>query len=221
MKDDSRIELRKAEKNGWAIGFANLRVLKEQLLCKLQAHKAELSRLDRPHGQREVDQNLRAHVEKAVKSRSGGIESTRKKYNDKLKKLALLRGTCGIPRNAWLPSEIKKDGLYQLDVDQDIWQEYDMSDFEEPLKWLTDPEVKEGILLAQTTVTCCSEKQWLVAEQRNLCSWICSEVAVTRMLYASSLSKDIDVAFFALMRLHELHGLLKTWKSVGTGVSDV
>ena len=34
-KDDSRIELQKAEKNGWAIGFVNLRVLKEQLLCKL------------------------------------------------------------------------------------------------------------------------------------------------------------------------------------------
>ena len=34
-KDDSRIELRKAEKNGWAMGFANLHVLKEQLLCKL------------------------------------------------------------------------------------------------------------------------------------------------------------------------------------------
>ena len=34
-KDDSHIELWKAEKNGWAIRFANLRVLKEQLLCKL------------------------------------------------------------------------------------------------------------------------------------------------------------------------------------------
>ena len=34
-KDDSGIELQKAEKNGWAIRFANLHVLKEQLLCKL------------------------------------------------------------------------------------------------------------------------------------------------------------------------------------------
>ena len=67
-KDDSCIELRKAEKNGWAIRFVNLCVLKEQLLCKLRARKAELCRLDRPHGQREVDQNLRAHVKKAVKS---------------------------------------------------------------------------------------------------------------------------------------------------------
>ena len=121
-----------------------------------------------------MDQNLQAHVKKAVKSQSGSIESTWKKYNDKLKKLALLCGTHGIPRSAWLPPEIKKDGLYQLDVDQDIWQEYDMSDFEEPPKWLMDPEVKEGILLAQTIVSCCSEKRRLVAEQRNLCCWIYS-----------------------------------------------
>ena len=54
-----------------------------------------------------------------------------------------------------------------------------MSDFEEPPKWLMDPEVKAGILLAQTIVSCRSEKQRLVAEQRNLCCWIYSEVAVT------------------------------------------
>ena len=115
-----------------------------------------------------MDQNLRAHVEKAVKSQSGSIESTWKKYNDKLKKLALLHGTCGIPRSAWLLPEIKKDGLYQLDVDQDIWQEYNMSDFEEPPKWLMDPEVKEGILLAQTIVSCHCYQYSSLRSTRNL-----------------------------------------------------
>lgn len=57
-KDSSCRELQKAQKDEWAIGFTNLRVLKDQLLHKLQAWRAELSQLDRPHGQHEADQNL-------------------------------------------------------------------------------------------------------------------------------------------------------------------
>ena len=49
--DSSCHELRKAEKDKWAIGFANLHVLKDQLCHKLQAQKAELGRLDHWHGQ--------------------------------------------------------------------------------------------------------------------------------------------------------------------------
>src|SRR5258707_4738440 len=49
--DSSCHELQKAEKDKWAISFANLHVLKDQLHCKLQAQKAELGRLDHQHGQ--------------------------------------------------------------------------------------------------------------------------------------------------------------------------
>ena len=57
-KDSSCRELQKAQKDEWAIGFTNLCVLKDQLLHKLQAQRAELSQLDRPHGQHEADQKL-------------------------------------------------------------------------------------------------------------------------------------------------------------------
>ncbi len=49
--DSSHHELQKAEKDKWAISFANLHVLKDQLHHKLQAQKAELGRLDHWHGQ--------------------------------------------------------------------------------------------------------------------------------------------------------------------------
>src|SRR5258705_5316248 len=61
------------------------------------------------------------------------------KYNEKLRSLVSLRGKGGIPLDKWLPPELKKDGLYSLDVDQDIWQDYDLSDFEELPKWIIDP----------------------------------------------------------------------------------
>src|SRR5258708_15448251 len=74
--DSSCCELRKAEKDKWAIGFTNLHVLKDQLCCKLQAWKAKLGRLDHQHGQQEVDQSLHSQIEKAVKKQSTSIDST-------------------------------------------------------------------------------------------------------------------------------------------------
>jgi len=88
--DSSHHELWKAEKYKWAIGFANLHVLKDQLHCKLQAQKAELGRLDHQHGQQEVDQSLHSQIEKAVKKQSTGIDSTLQKYNEKLRSLVSL-----------------------------------------------------------------------------------------------------------------------------------
>src|SRR5260221_14056636 len=109
----------------------------------------------------------------------------------------------------WLPPELKKDGLYSLDVDQDIWQDYDLSDFEELPKWIIDPTVKDGIPLAHSIQSCCSEKKQCIAEQQNLCQWIYSEIHVTNALYTTSLPKDLDVAFCALLKLHELAVLLE------------
>jgi len=75
--------------------------------------------------------------------------------------------------------------------------------------------VREGIPLAQAVLSCHSEKQQCIAEQRNLCQWISHEITATHALYASSLSEDVDVAFLALMKLHELYKLLKAWEVIG------
>ena len=53
------------------------------------------------------------------------------------------RGKNGVRRNAYVPLELSMEGLYKLDVDQDIWENADMADFEGgwiPL-WLAKKEV--------------------------------------------------------------------------------
>src|SRR5258707_15516856 len=80
--DSSCRELWKAEKDKWAISFANLHVLKHQLHRKLQAQKAELGRLDHRHGQQEEDQSLQSQIEKAVKKQQTSIDSMLQKYKD-------------------------------------------------------------------------------------------------------------------------------------------
>ncbi len=96
-------------------------------------------------------------MDKAVSHQASGIEATMKKYNNKLLQLAVMQGENGIVWDAWLPPPLKKDGLYWLDMDQDIWLDYDPSHFKELLPWLTDTSVKEGIPFAQMVVNCQSK----------------------------------------------------------------
>src|SRR5258706_12417400 len=74
LKGDSLEELKQAGNNEWMKGFLNLRILKDKLLPKLRSQKEELRGLDRNHNSCIVDQSLHAHVTKAVKNRSSGIE---------------------------------------------------------------------------------------------------------------------------------------------------
>ncbi|KAF9516460.1 hypothetical protein BS47DRAFT_1371718 [Hydnum rufescens UP504] len=86
----SAAELTKLKKDKWVNLQLNLHVLHEQFLQKLQARKFELVTLDHANSSCILDQKTKAHVEKAVKGQSGGIEATVKKYNGQLKELAVL-----------------------------------------------------------------------------------------------------------------------------------
>ncbi|KAF8318544.1 uncharacterized protein EI90DRAFT_3133149 [Cantharellus anzutake] len=152
------------------------------------------------------------HVDKAVSRRSAGVDATLKKYNDKILQLAEMRGRNGVAEDAWLPSPLRKEGLYKLDVDQDIWQDCDPSQFEELPAWLADPCVKEGIPLAQMVVSCQSEIARCEAEHANLHQWIWEESYQAVHLYFSALGSDVDVAFFSLMQIHRLHKLQNRWE---------
>src|SRR5258708_28846230 len=153
------------------------------------------------------------HVTKAVKSHSSGIEVTLKKYNGRLKQLSQLWGKGGIVKDAWLQPPLEKDGLYKLDVDQDIWCDYDPLQFDELPLWMVDPSVKEGIPLAQMVMNCCSEVMCCGAEKANLHRWLQEESYKAFEVFYGARGVDVDVAFFALLHLHKLHGLEGNWRA--------
>ncbi|KAF9518608.1 hypothetical protein BS47DRAFT_1276694, partial [Hydnum rufescens UP504] len=161
-------ELSQLKRDKWVNVQLNLCVLWEQLLRKLRVRKFELATLDCANSSHTLDQKTKAHVEKAVKSQSGGIEAMVKKYNAKLKELVALQGKGGIWRGAYVPPMLTMEGLYQLDVDQDIWEDSrgDIADFPDGIvpPWLADPSVKEGIQLSQEIANCCQELERCKAE---------------------------------------------------------
>ncbi|KAF9515662.1 hypothetical protein BS47DRAFT_1275238, partial [Hydnum rufescens UP504] len=74
---------------------------------------------------------------------------------------------------------VQMEGLYQLDVDQDIWEDSrgDIADFPDGIvpPWLGDPSVKEGIRLSQEIANCHQELERWKAEHANLQTWFCEE----------------------------------------------
>ncbi|KAF8342110.1 uncharacterized protein EI90DRAFT_3115984 [Cantharellus anzutake] len=170
-------ELQKLKNDKWTNELLNLRVIKDQLLHKLRARKAELSVLDRSHAVRALDQSMKAHVEKAVNKRSSGIESTLSKYNNKLKELGALRNADPALREVYLPPVIPRRNLYKLDVDQPIWENSDRPEASGDALpcWLTDVEVKEGIRYAQQLKNSHQELARCKAEHANLRQWFLQE----------------------------------------------
>ncbi|KAF9502609.1 hypothetical protein BS47DRAFT_1310892, partial [Hydnum rufescens UP504] len=71
------------------------------------------------------------------------------------------------------------DGLYKLDVDQDIWEDSqgDIADFLDGVvpPWLADPSVKEGIRISQEVASCQQELERCKGEHANLQMWFHEE----------------------------------------------
>ena len=68
-------ELEKLKKDEWTNELINFQVLRDQLIQKLHSRWFELNVLDCSKAHT-IDQNLKAHVEKVVKSWSSGIDVT-------------------------------------------------------------------------------------------------------------------------------------------------
>ncbi|KAF9507795.1 hypothetical protein BS47DRAFT_1398315 [Hydnum rufescens UP504] len=195
-------KLSKLKKDKWITLQLNLCVLREQLLQKLRERKFELATLDCTHSTHILDQKMKAHVEKAVKHCSSGIEGTMKKYNVTLVEMVeYRRRSKSISRDAYIPPMLSKEGLYRLDVDQDIWEDTrgDVADFPDDVlpPWLADASIKQGICTTQEIINCKEELEWCKVEHSNLWTWFSKEyTAVERLV---NFTQNDDVSFFALV----------------------
>jgi hypothetical protein len=123
-----------------------------------------------------VEQSLRAHTEAAVKRREPTLLRLISTYNSLCESLAALIRRCQAVHGAVAPCPIACEGLYDLDVDDDIWQDIGLTDDSvNPPPWLADENVHMGIchLLARD---CCQEEEGRLARERcNLQEWIGAE----------------------------------------------
>jgi hypothetical protein len=100
-------------------------------------------------------------------------------YNDLCGNIEALVYRGGAPADAVIPQKIEREGLFKLDVDDDIWQDSGLDDGPEgyaPL-WLQDEDVRDGIKHMLLLDRCLEEEKRLVKERCMLQEWMLDEWA--------------------------------------------
>ncbi|KAF9052548.1 hypothetical protein BDP27DRAFT_1242690, partial [Rhodocollybia butyracea] len=99
-------------------------------------------------------------------------------YNKACREMAALIKQRKAPQNSVAPEPIPTKRLFDVDVDDAIWQDIRLDnsgDVDNPPLWLCDDKVKKGIqgVLLQDW---CNKELWrLKIKQRNLCKWFHEE----------------------------------------------
>jgi len=84
-----------------------------------------------------------------------------------------------VSNQAVVPPELELKGLFNLNVDADIWLHFsdnstELPDQAPPL-WLADSSIRRNIQLAQEIMNCHQEIEWCKVEHSNIQSWFMEE----------------------------------------------
>ncbi|KAJ7117053.1 hypothetical protein C8R44DRAFT_627243 [Mycena epipterygia] len=159
----------------------NARALKRRLRDRLRSRKFELDKVERSFRRLVNDQKLYSHTESAVKRREPAISKLNAQYNKLCADLAQVVKNGDAPEGAMPPLPIASKELWQLDVDDGIWQDVglDEDDAEAavgqlPL-WLSDEKVRSGIRAMLELDRCDEEDIILKKERCALQVWFAEE----------------------------------------------
>jgi hypothetical protein len=124
-----------------------------------------------------AEKKLHAHTQSSVKRREPGILKLATTYNDLCRQLSKLIATNKAPEGAIQPDLIQRDGLFKLDVDDDIWQDIGLDDDQDsPLPlWLCNEKVRDGIKALLEHDRCCEEESRLQRERCAMQEWMMEE----------------------------------------------
>ncbi|KAF8834234.1 hypothetical protein BDN67DRAFT_992712 [Paxillus ammoniavirescens] len=160
----------------------NALAVKTQIRDRLRQHKFELERIERAYHQMVGDQRLCSHAEASVKHREPTLLRLVTAYNGLCNKLMTLIQQWKAVRGAVMPHYIPREGLFELDVDDDIWQDVGLTGGEaEPPAWLADDKVRMGIRDLLEKDQCIEEEMRLRREHCNLQEWCQVEWEATHL----------------------------------------
>ncbi|KAJ3779546.1 hypothetical protein GGU10DRAFT_280531, partial [Lentinula aff. detonsa] len=177
----------------------NAHALKVRLRNRLTSRKFERDRIERSFRRQQYnDRKVRTQTEDAVKRRDPGIQALARQYNILCHKMEELVRLKRAPRNAIAPQPIPLKELFDLDVDDVIWQDVGLDasgDIENPPAWLTDEDVKSGIKGILLRDRCDEELRRLKHECIALYHWLSEEWQVVNACIeaATNLGRCSDI----------------------------
>lgn len=158
---------------------------------------------------------MHEHSESQIKRKEPGIQKLAKKYNDLCAELEKMITKKESPRGACAPHRIATDGLFKLDVDDDIWQDVGLDDMDlsfgsEVPRWLGDEDVHKGIKAMLELDRCKEELQRLSYERSAMQEWFMEEwKCVTN---AMDCEQNEDVLYQLELHAYNLAHLCIIWQ---------
>jgi hypothetical protein len=102
-----------------------------------------------------------------------------KSYNETCSQMQELITQKSAPRGAVVPQHIQREGLFTLDVDDDIWQDVGLDDDTDgtPPRWLAEEGVRSGIRYQLQLDRCREESTRIFKERCAMQEWMMEEWA--------------------------------------------
>ncbi len=140
-----------------------------------------------------ADQQTQNHAEKAIKHHEPSIVATIKKCNEMHNRMLDMKLNGWVSNQAVVPPELELKGLFDLNIDADIWVHFgnnsnEWPDHAPPL-WLADPNIRKNIL-AQETMKYHQGIEWCKVECSNIQSWFMEEYCVVLIRQKAIFYKD-------------------------------
>ena len=124
------------------------------------------------------------------------------------------------PRGAISPLPIALDGLFKLDIDDDIWQDIGLTsetdDMTEIPAWLGNNGVRDGIKALLEHDCCIEEMERVKHERISMQEWFKEEWEVVKE--AIAITEDVNVLFQLNRHRDHLLRLCVTWELVVRGI---
>jgi hypothetical protein len=121
-------------------------------------------------------EKLHANTQHSIKRREPGILKLVSTYNGLCSRIRSLIRERKAPPSAIPPHCVPRDGIFQLDVDDDIWQDIGLDDTTvNPPAWLSDEGVRNGIRLQLEVDRCLEEEARLMRERSVMQEWMLAE----------------------------------------------
>lgn len=127
-----------------------------------------------------VEQRINDHTKDSVKRRDPAIADLARRYNKLCEDMQTLIRQKKAPKNSVAPLKIEMEGLFDLDVDDDIWLDIGLS-YEEaddetvPPLWLSNDSVRAGICALLDQDRCQEDKARIIGERNAMQEWFSEE----------------------------------------------
>ncbi|KAL0059175.1 hypothetical protein AAF712_014098 [Marasmius tenuissimus] len=171
-------EVRHLLKSPYLRARMNALALKTRLMQKLRSRKFERDRIERSFRKTQSEQRAHHQIEDSVKRKDPGIQQIARRYNKLCTEIQGYINRGQASDNAVAPKEIPLEGLFSLDIDDDIWQDVGLSggdDDDQPPLWLSDENVRTGMRFLLQRDRCEEEFARLQEERDAMQTWFREE----------------------------------------------